>query len=216
MKPVTIIINKVEYEQWLPMIWDQVPFKLFIDLDACGQDIIKVISLFTAIEYDTLRTAKIVDMDSVIEDLGFLNKKPEPVIPKTILGYTVPKDLEFEQVQMYLDLKNYVKEAKELPPLVQLERYALYCAVFACIAKHGKYDWSLAEAMAPEFLQAPCTEVLGIGNFTLMKLIGLNLNIKTTSRKAGSRIMRFRLAFRGFMILMVHRLRSLILKKKPI
>lgn len=213
---VAILINKQELHRDIPTSWDQVTFKDFIALDDCKQDIVKVIALFTRIDYDTLRTAKIKDMDNVIEKLGFLNKKPEPMIPKTILGYTIPKDLEFEQVQMYLDLKEYVKEAKELPPLIQLERYALYCAVFACIAKHGKYDWSLAEAMASEFLQAPCMEVLGIGNFTLMKLIGLNLNIKTTSRKAGSRIMRFRLAFKGFMILMVHRLRSLILKKKPV
>lgn len=210
----TILINSKENIREIPTAWEQVTFKTFLDLDKCGQDIVKVIALLTQIDYDILRQSKIVNMDQVIAVLGFLNKPAVPVIPKTLLGYKIPKGLEFEQVQMYVDLKNYVTESQKLSPMEQLERYTLYCAVYACMEKHGKYDWELAEQMKDEFLKAPCTEVLGIGNFTLLKLIGLNLSIDQNSRKVISRLKRLRLVLEGWRIRMVSRLRWIILSRK--
>lgn len=211
-----ITLNKREYIRDIPISWDQVTFGDFLKLEACGQDIVKVIALLTRLDYETLCQAKIKNMDQVVSILGFLNKpmpKQDPSTIKSILGYPVPKGLEFEQVQMFVDLKNYVTESQKLTPAEQLERYTLYCAVYACSHKHGKYDWKLAEEMKDEFLNAPCTEVLAIGNFTLLRLIGLNLNINLNSLKAGSRIKRFRLAFKGWVLLTVHFFQSLISKK---
>lgn len=214
---VTITLNKKEHHRDIPTSWDQVTFKDFLQLDDCGQDIIKVIALLTRIDYEQLKVAKIKNMDTVIATLGFLNK---PMVPpdaqgiKTILGYPLPKNLEFEQVQMYLDLKNYVNEAQKLTPKEQLERYTLYVAVYACIHLKGKYDWKYAEELAPIFLNAPCTEVVAIGNFTLLRLIGLNLHINLNSLKTGSTIKRFRLALKGYLLLMARYFRSLISKKE--
>lgn len=216
---VQIIIDGQTHKREVPTSWgnpnDFVTFGQFLKLDDCGQDIVKVISLLTQVDYSTLLRSRIVRMDDLVQTLSFLKSKPEPVIPKTILGYPVPINLEFEQVQMYLDLKNYVAEASKLTPLQQLESYTLYCAVYACITKHGKYDFKLAEAMKDEFLNAPCTEVMGIGNFTLVRLIGLNLSIKPSFPKAGSRLTRFRLGLTAFRLRSAHFLQSLISKRQP-
>lgn len=214
---VTIILNKQEYIRDVPTSWDQVTFKEFLALDSCGQDIVKVIALFTGIDYEQLKVAKIKNMDTVIATLGFLNKPIEPVDPlsiKTILGYPLPKDLEFEQVQMYLDLKNYVSEAQKLTPVEQLERYTLYVAVYTCSHWKGNYDWKYAEELAPVFLKAPAVEVLALGNFTLLRLIGLNLNMRIDSLKAVSRLKRFRLVFKGYLLRTGHYFQSLISKKE--
>lgn len=211
---VTIILGKSTIHRDLPVCWEDVTFAQFLDLESCGQDIIKVIALLTGVDYLTLCAAKIVDMDNVISLLKFLNTQPVTAIPKTILGYTVPEKLDFEQVQQYIDLKNYVAESAKMTPTEQLRNYTLYCAVYACIAKHGKYEWQLAEGMRDEFLQAPCTEVMGIGNFTLLRLIGLKHNIDLNSPKVSSLIKKFKLVLAGWRIRMVLFLRSFNWKKK--
>jgi hypothetical protein len=211
---VSIYINSKETSREIPINWDQVTFRQFLALEKCGDDIIQVIAMFTGVDYEALKKAKIKNLDEIIAALGFLKRKIEPVIPRNILTYPVPKNLEFEQVQMYIDLKNYVKESKELTPIEQLERYTLYCAVYACMAKHGKYDWTLAEAMKDEFLEAPCTEVMGIGNFTLLRLIGLNLNINLNSQKPNTLIKKLRLVLKIYRLRLAQRLRSLTWRKR--
>lgn len=213
---VTILINSKPQERNIPVCWEDVLFWQFLLLEKCGQDIIKVLSLFTGVDYETLRQAKIINLEQVIAVLGFLNTKLIPTVPKTILKYPVPSNLEIEQVQQYIDLKNYIIEANKLTPTEQLEKYALYCAVYACAAPnaYGKYSWEHAEKMQAEFLNAPCTEVMGIGNFTLLKLAGLNLATGKTSRKADSAVMRLRLVLAGWRIRMVLFLRSLTWRKR--
>jgi hypothetical protein len=211
---VSIYINQQEHKRDLPTSWEQVAFKDFLEIDSCGGDVIKVIALLTRIEYETLLKSRIKDMDQVIAVLGFLTKPPEPVIPATIMGYPVPKDLAFEEVQQYVDLKTYVEDHRKLTPLEHLRRYTIYCAVYACQVKHKKHDWKLVEEMADEFLQAPCTEVMGIGNFTLVKLIGLKLNINPASQKADTVYKKFKLVLISWRKISVHLARWFSWRKK--
>lgn len=211
---VTVVQNGKPQAINLPTSWDQVTFRQFLKLDECGNDIVKVIALLTGIEYDTLLKAKIVDMDQVIAMLGFLNRPAQPFIPTSICGYPVPKDLAFEEVQMFVDLKTYIAETKEKTGLEQLAQYPVYCAVYACSHRYGKYDFQLAENLSEVFFDAPCTEVLGIGNFTLARLIGLNLNIAVNSRKPLTRMQRFKLVLISWRKISVHMQRWFTWKKK--
>lgn len=235
---VSIYINGKENQREIPINWDQVKFRQFLALETCGDDIIKVIALFTGVDYDTLLKAKIKNLDEIIAVLGFLKKPMEEVIPVTIMGYHVPKKLEFEQTQMYLDLKNSWSESRQLSAIEQLEKYTLYCAVYTCMQKdaewcgklieelhifdsrqaeellEGRYDFRKADKMKDEFLEAPCTEVMGIGNFTLLRLIALNANINLNSQKPSTRIKRFKLAFKIYRLRMAQALRSLTWKKR--
>lgn len=212
---LTIIHNNQKQEKQIPVSWDGVTFDQFLKLGECGSDKIKVLSLFTGIDYETLKKSKVVGLDSVLAALSFLEKAPEPRIPKTILGYPVPDNLEFEQVQQYLDIKNYLEESKAKTPQQQLEQYTLYCAVYAVPHwKQGQYSWEHTEKLAPLFLNAPCTEVMGIGNFTLAKLIGLKHDIKINYHPQGSVMQRFRLAIKGYRLRMEAFFQSLISKRK--
>ena len=201
---VSIYTNGKEHKRDIPISWDQVNFKDFLALEYCGDDIVKVIALLTRMDYEVLLKSKIANMDQVIAILGFLKQPPKPYVPNKLLIYDIPKDLAFEQVQMYVDLKNYINASHESTPQDKLKSYTLYCAVYSCIQKHGKYDWKLAEAMADEFLQAPCTEVMGVGNFTLVKLIGLNLNINPDSLKANTLVKKFKLVLKSWRKTSVH------------
>lgn len=214
---VTITINKQTIHRDIPLNWDQVTFGQFLKLEECGNDPIKTMALFWNLDYDKLKKAHIKNLDGVISILGFLVKPmtlPDYRSIKEINGYKLPPALEFEEAGMFLDLQAYQQEFKDLTPKQKLEKYTLYCAIYACKQWFGKYDNKKAEELAPVFLNAPCTEVMAVGNFTLLRLAGLNLNINLSSLKAGSRIKRFRLALKGLAIRMGSRIHSIILLKK--
>jgi hypothetical protein len=90
-------------------------------------------------------------------------------IPDKVLGYKIPKNLELETIGQFEDLKLQAKSIKDNSK-ESLAAYTRMCAIY-CV---NPYDWSEAEKLAPYFMDAPCGEVLAVGNFTLMKLMPLS------------------------------------------
>lgn len=213
---VEIAHNKLRYDRNFPTSWDQVNYGQFLDLTDCVTDEVKIFTVFTGIPADIIKKAKITGLDSVIAVLGFLRTPPVEILPKTILGYPLPADLGFETLDQYTDLKDDLDKSGELKGKDALVKYPLYCAIYACKAKYGEYDWKLAESMADEFLKAPAPEVLAIGNFTLAKLIGLNLSIDPGSRKKITRMRRYRLVLKAWALNMVTTVRSNLWPKRTI
>lgn len=211
---ITISINNLKVEKEIPTSWDQVTFKQFLGLAKSGDDYVKVLSIITEINEDTIRKAKIINIEAIISALNFLKTPPEVVLPKTIIGYNIPKDLSFETIAQIQDLREYI--SKEQDPTLQLESYPLYCAIYACEQKHGEYSWKHAEEMAEEFMQAPCSEVLAIGNFTLLKLIGLNLNIAPSFRNHLTLMKRLRLVLSDWRMTSAFMARCFTWKKKRV
>lgn len=214
MITVTIELNRVKVTRELPTQWKEVTFKQFLELNECRGDYVKVLSLFTGIDQDTVRKCKIWDLDAVLVSLTFLHSKPENVIPEKLLTYEIPKDLGLEFIGQYEDLKDELQNQQGLTNRQKLEKYTLYCAVYACRAKFGDYDWMKAVSMQDEFLEAPAVEVLGVGNFTLLKLIGLTRHIKEDSPKAKPLKTKFRLALQSFRFRWDFEVQSIILKIK--
>lgn len=210
---ITATLNNVKIERTIPTGWEQVTFGQLIELSDCGDDRAKALSVFLKIDAETIRKAQIVNLDSVLAVLSFLETDIFTVVPPKILGYELPKDLGFETVGQYQDLKENLKLSQGLTNKEALAKYPLYVAIYACKAKHGHYDWRLAEDMADEFLQAPCTEVMGIGNFTLAKLIGSTVNIKKNSQSQNTLMKRFRLALTGLRLRLGLLARSITLSK---
>lgn len=232
-----IILNGKEYKRDVPISWDQVSFEPFVNLEDCGNDVIKIISQFTLFDYDQLRKSQIVNFDALVATFAFLKTQFEPVVPKQILGYSLPKDLAYEQTQQFIDLKSYVSEYSKLTPKEQLQKYTVYCGVYACRQKDqkwcdeqsdklglisedrfrsGVYDWRLAEAVAPEFLHAPAPEVVGVGNFTLLRLTALSANVNPSSPPRVTRMRKFLLVLTSWQRISLHFQRWLILRKKAV
>ena len=198
---VTITLNGVTVTKKIPTSWAEVKFKDLEQITKNPQDTTAILSILTEIDVETLKRAKIANVDDIILALAFFQKDAPLVVPDKILGYPIPKDLGFETTMQYEDLKLHLKELKDKKVTDQemLSYYPLYCAIYACTQKNqawlddfnkrhefvgdkaitlGTYHWLIAQEMAAEFNEAPATEVLAIGNFTLLKLIGLNLGIK--------------------------------------
>jgi hypothetical protein len=171
---IEIQINGTKQEKEIPTKWEEVSFEKFLKLTTCGDDTVKIISLFTDIDEETLKKAKISNLESLITLLGFLKTEMNLTIPDTCQGYKIPKNLEFETIGQYQDLK---AEALILSQTNSFDQYALFCAIYAT----NPYDYKKAEELKSVFMDAPCTEVMAIGNFTLAKLAELTTGIKAKS-----------------------------------
>lgn len=212
---IEITINgKTEYRE-IPTKWEQVTFKTFLALTESGDNSVKILSALTGIDPEVIRKARIKNLDEILLILSFLKSDPPVIIPKSVLGYEVPKDLGFETIGQYEDLREYLKNTKELSKKELLEKYTLLCAVYACKGKHGEYDWKKSEEMANEFLEAPAPEVLSIGNFTYLKLIGLSKPVAPNSRNRNTLMKKFKLVLTAYRLRLAFMVHSFTWKKKP-
>lgn len=179
----------------LPSSYHDIEFDKFISLNDCGDDIIKIVSLFTGLDEHTVRSAEIHNLNAVIACLSFLNTAPQYKLPSTILGYSIADNLETKSIAQYADLQGILKGLKEND---SAHNYSLFPIIVATYAVNP-YDFAKAEAIKNQFLKAPCTEVLAVANFTLVKFRALNHGIGKTYRHQVTHPSRLRLAMSGWL-----------------
>ena len=200
MIKLTAELNGVKVERDIPVRWEEVTYRQMLELDTPSQS--KALSIFTGQSEEALLKAKIRNLDVVINALSFLNSEiPLVQFPKEIAGYPVRQDLGFEAFGQYTDIKAEVE--KGFQGIELLKQYPIMCAIYVT----KPYDFTEAEKKVEEMLNAPCTEVLAVGNFLLMKLIALN---KSTSQISQSRSIlpkKWRLALKGWLSRLAFRVR---------
>lgn len=179
----------------LPSAWHEIQFDKFISLVDCGQDIIKIVALFTGLDEELIKSAEIHNLDAVISCLSFLNNPPQYKTPSNILGHPIADNLETKSIAQYADLQGVLKQFKQDDQKHNYSFFPLIVATYAVIP----YDFTKAEAIKDQFLKAPCTEVLAVANFTLVKFRALNLGTAKTSRHQVTPPSRLRLALNDWL-----------------
>jgi hypothetical protein len=203
---LTVTLNGVKIEKQTPDTWHEVTFRQFLELAKCGGDYVKIISMFTGIDETTIRKAKMFNLDRVIMSLSFLNTIPESKVPDKVLGYDMPKKLEFETIGQFEDCKQKLNEFKDDPS----QAYPFICAAYAM----KDYDGDAALKLSEQFFEAPCTEVMAIGNFTLMKFIALTMNSQKSSPRVLTLMKKLKLALIGWLARLGFTVRYYIWKRK--
>lgn len=207
---ITIKLNGVKVEREIPISWDEVTFGQFLDLSQAGNDRAKILSVFTGIEAETLRKAQIVNFEVINNIISFVERDEiNMTLPKEILGFKMPDNLQLETIGQFEDLKLESSKIKDQSK-ESLSVYTKFCAIYAT----NHYDYSEAEKLAPQFLNAPCGEVLAIGNFTLMKLIESKDSTLTKALRPPSHLRRLKLAMIGWLKRLVFTARYYSWKRK--
>jgi len=193
-------LNGVKVTKDLATRWDEVSFRQFLDMAKAGEDKTRVVSILTGIEYETLLKAKIGNLETLLAITSFVWTEPiDYILPKslTILGslakYKIDDNLELNSLERYSDLDNVLKSFGD-DSHKNLEKYPLICATYAV----SPYDYKDAENLANEFFNSPCTEVMAVGNFTLVSIRGLKNIIPTIVPLEDTRLNRLRLALRNW------------------
>lgn len=206
---ITAILNGVSLKKEIPTGWDQVTFLQALRLMKCQTDT-QVLSVFTGIEEETLKKATIKNLYTVINAIGFTKIPPSvDKIPDQIRGYEMPKNIEIDEIGRYEDLK--LEAAKiQKDDIDSIEAYAMFCAIYAA----KPYDYETAKGLKDYFMNAPCEEVMAIGNFTVMKLIELNNPGLQGSQKLPSRLKNWKLATSAWLTRLAFTVRYYSWKRK--
>jgi hypothetical protein len=166
---IDITLNGVTVKKDIPTSYQEMTYEHLIGLASCGEDKIKILSMFTDIPEETLRKAKINNLFVIIDSLKFLKKEVDQTLPKSIMGHSI-KDIEIESIGQYADIQDIIAKYDKDDPIGILKSYPLIVATY-CVKP---YDFTKAEELSKELLKAPCSEVLAVANFTLVKLEELN------------------------------------------
>lgn len=203
-----ITLNGVKVCKDIPTGWEQVSFKDFLALGDNKE--LTALTVFTGIDADTLKKSSITNLNSLLNALAFLKTEvPLFKYPKKILDFDVRQDLGFETFGQYSDIKDELDKGKMGMELIQ--QYPLMCAIYT--AKQP-YDFKEAEKNAELFMNAPCVEVLAVGNFLLMKLVGLSRSTDPNYPNHLTPLRKLKLVLRGWLSRLAFTVRYYILKKK--
>ena len=206
--------------QKLPFSWDDVTFGQGLKL-IDSKDTADTIAVFTGLNPETLRHAQIKNLQAVLDRIKFLDITPMPVImPKSINGFLLPKNLEFNTICRYEDCKLLVGKLlpKEEGAKLTSEQLAYYVEMVG-IYTMPDYENAKPEdrkLFADQFYNSPCGEVMAIGNFTVMRYFELKIPGLKAFRKAATLMHRFRLGLKGYSARLGFSLRYFLWKKKPL
>ncbi|MFS6709267.1 hypothetical protein WHJ98_14600, partial [Staphylococcus aureus] len=89
-------------------------------------------------------------------------------------GLKVPRDIEAEAAARYGDIQEIIAKFKEGEDIANLSNYPLIVGTYL---SPSPYNFKEAEQIAERLWDAPCGEVMAIGNFTLTKF---SLSRRTT------------------------------------
>lgn len=204
---IQIELNKVKVEKNIPTSWKEVTFGQFLKIADAKDDHAKLISIFTDIPEETLKKAKISNLESLIALMSFMRTPMSLDLPDSVMGYKIPKSLELESIGQYQDLK---LELADITAENGFHKYPLFCAIYAT----NPYDYQKAEELASTFLNAPCEEVVAVGNFTLLKLTGLMTNTALRLPTRSTPLKKLKLALTGWLRNLVFTLHYYTLKKR--
>jgi len=207
---INIQLNNVKIQRDIPVSWGEVTFDQFLNLSQANNDLSKIVSVFTGIDPETIRKAKINGLDQVKNALSFIERNDlNTTVPDSILGHKMPKNLELETIGQWEDMKleaqNIKDQSKE-----SLITFCKFCAIYAT----NPYDAAKANELSATFLNAPCEEVLAIGNFTLLKLIESSANGQIKVPKANSPMRKLKLAMIAWLRRSVFTVRFYLWKRK--
>lgn len=190
MKVTAIISGKPEVKE-IPLGWKEVNFETYLKIQGLAVEPIKILSVLWDIPEDVLKKSTIKNFDGVAAHLNALGFALDTKIPATILGHPVPKDLNFEEVGRYWDIKNIydsfiVPQQHEMMFVPDFKRYP---EIVTAAVMPGYLDakYEQQDEFAKSLMSAPCEEVMAIANFCLTKLAVLKMATGNNSNPLSTR-----------------------------
>lgn len=196
---ITLTLNGKTEQQEIPTSWEQVPYSTFVKLSSA--DPLDVLCVLWGIDKEILKRATIKGFEEVATLLNFVRTPIDTtVLPKEIMGCPVPKDLNFDEVGRYWDIKmiydsffdaenKYNPDLSKFPEIVAI-------AVMPNYLDAKKED---QDAFTLKMGDAPCGEVLAIANFYLVRLTLSNMRTAKNSKPTSTARKSWRLGIRSYL-----------------
>lgn len=194
-----------------PQHWGEVTFEQLIDISKCKTEA-EQIAYFSKIPFDQVRKAHVTNLPKIESILRFLQTDIPDNIPDNILGFEVPKNINFEAVGKFEDIKTISSGIDSNNP-DDLIKYTELITIYLMPDYLDAKPEQQAE-FAKQFLKAPCSEVLALGNFILRRYIESLKTSKSSFPVPVTQWNKFRLAMKGLRVTLVSSIRLYIWKRR--
>jgi hypothetical protein len=189
-----IKLNGVVVERDIPEAYHKLSWSKLLEIYSVSKHPVKeqealILSILTGIDLETIKKAHIKNYDVLMSCLAFLQNEMPLMMPTTIMDMTVPKNIEDEAAARYGDIQEIIGRFKEGDKLGNL---AYYPEIVSRYVSPSPYDWRQADEIANKLQDAPCSEVMAIGNFTLTRYHASRSGTLTISPQEDTRLSRWR------------------------
>lgn len=191
---IPYLINDISVQ--VPSSWDDITFNQWSEVaKLTTNDRIKLVSIVLNMDEAGLRKAKLENVEELYRTLEFIHEPCEITDqPIKIKDWTIPKDITFECLAQFEDMRKTFDEAitkivltedgkidqlKTIPAIA--EYFPTWCAIYCQKLKDGEYDYEKATYMIDEIKEAPCVEVISVGSFFFYRLMLSSFPIRKTS-----------------------------------
>ena len=167
----------------IPSKWEDISFRQYIDyINIKKKDIYSVLEIFTGIDRKSWEQSnEIKGFYVIINTLDFITQKPKikykcpPAVEIDGKSYKVPRDIDTHTVKQYEDMRAVLQKEMKDKKNFEVESYPKIIAIYLSAEIFGDYTIPNYKRTIPLIEQLPYFEVVGMGNFFLMNLIGLRL-----------------------------------------
>lgn len=160
--------------------WDDFTYEQYWRIFNLKDDTAELVSIFTGIPVEDLRSATIIGLEKVIELANSITKSGPPNWDGSIdqVGpYKLPKNkdgsfnIQFESLGQFEDMRAVMKTVTDIKTLTAA--HPQFVAIYLQKIRDGSYDPEKAKAMIPEIKALPAKEVITAGSFFYARLINL-------------------------------------------
>lgn len=186
----------------VPYRWEQVSFAQYLELNKHSRDndVVRTMSILLNVPYDTVKKAKITNLEYVIRRLSFVNLLPQWIdSPSEINGVKIPKDVTWESTEQFEEMRKAIV-LKDDDVNAILESYAKIVAIYYQPVKDkGPFDYNKAMEMIAEVKKFSCVEVVSVGHFFATKVLASLQNIPQTFLSLGTLTKKKKLDLKSLM-----------------
>lgn len=172
--------------------WEDLTMSQYLQVQKLKDDFLQLVSICSGLDYEILKKAEIVGLESVIEAVKFVSKPPE--IPSSVqkLGkYTIPLDskgqfnIQYKRLDQFEDMRKIMTGAKDIGSII--EAFPQFVAIYLQPIRDGQYQFSKAMDMVEEVKELPALQVISLGSFFLIKLLTLSNGTPKTSQNTSQK-----------------------------
>jgi hypothetical protein len=168
-----------------PSAWEDLTFNQFLQILQLKGDSIQLVSILSGLDYEYLKKATIIGLESLLEAARFIQSKAKFELYYPQIGpYKLPAnrkgqfDIRFESMGQFEDMRAAMTKANEIG---LTQSYARYVAIYLQKIRDKEYDPSKVEEVEEEVKTYRACEVIAMGQFFFLKLYLLSTGIKEIS-----------------------------------
>ena len=174
----------------IPISWDEVTYKQYCEILNSDSSTTALLSIFTGIDCEVLKKAKVIGLEDLITAISFTTKAPHIHGYYPEIGpYKLPKNkdgqfnIQFESLAQFEDMRSFFKKLPEKPEVKDMAvAYGRVVAIYLQSIRDGEYNPEASKQMVEtEINGMPMLPIISMGSFFFAKLLSLSTGMNLSS-----------------------------------